>query len=148
MDPIAASVSYLETNGVPSDEAKTFVSLVQSIVSSTEQNKEDSDQGLKIILYEQCAAYSLAREEGLEEKIVNETKEVKIYHDSEFFLEAKNALKDKKSLIFENKIKEGAFTCKVCKSKKIVFQTVQDRSADEGSSNYMLCTNCGLRMRI
>jgi DNA-directed RNA polymerase subunit M/transcription elongation factor TFIIS len=148
MDPRAASLSFLESNGVPEDEAGKFVSLVESIVSASENNEEENQRGLRILLYEQCAAYSLAREEGLEDRIVKETEEIKIYHDSEFFLEARNALKDKKSLIFENKVKEGAFTCKVCKSRKIIFQTVQDRSADEGSSNYMLCTNCGLRTRI
>jgi DNA-directed RNA polymerase subunit M/transcription elongation factor TFIIS len=148
MDPVQASIDYLEQNGTPVDEAKNFVSLVVGIASSSGQEKDDADRMLNIILYEQCAAYSLAREEGLEDRIVNETKELKLYHDSEFFQEARNALKDKKSLIFENKVKEGAFTCKVCKSRKIIFQTVQDRAADEGSSNYMLCTNCGLRVRI
>jgi DNA-directed RNA polymerase subunit M/transcription elongation factor TFIIS len=143
-----ASISFLVSNGVPEDEAGKFVSLVESIVSSSDNNEEDSERGLKILLYEQCAAYSLAREEGLEERIVNETKEIRIYHDSDFFVDARNALKDKKSLIFENKVKEGAFTCRICKSRRIIFQTVQDRAADEGSSNYMLCTNCGLKTRI
>ena len=39
-------------------------------------------------------------------------------------------------------VEEGIFECKKCKSKKVISTQVQTRSADEGSTNIMRCSEC------
>lgn len=141
-DLISLGIIYLEENGVPNKEAQDFINLIYQNV----QSENLDEKVFKELIYQQTASYLLAREEGQEDKIVHETKEFILYYDSEFFSEAQSALQEKKSLIFENRVKEGAYTCPRCKSKKMTIQTVQDRSADEGSSNYIICSDCGLKL--
>lgn len=40
-------------------------------------------------------------------------------------------------------VPDGAYTCSKCKSKKTVFTSMQIRSADEPSTQFVRCLNCG-----
>jgi DNA-directed RNA polymerase subunit M/transcription elongation factor TFIIS len=43
---------------------------------------------------------------------------------------------------------ESHFNCKNCKSKKIIIDQKQARSADEGMDVILVCMECGHRQRI
>lgn len=51
---------------------------------------------------------------------------------------------------FEQKVEAmtDSFTCRKCKSKECSFTQAQVRSADEGITTYITCTNCGNRWKI
>ena len=60
---------------------------------------------------------------------------------------------DKKKIRDESKLTTGVksntslYTCKRCKSKECTFVEVQTRSADEASTIYVTCNNCGKNWR-
>ena len=56
-----------------------------------------------------------------------------------------NALKDLKKTA---DIKEGVYKCSKCGSKKTIQNEMQIRSADEPTTIFIQCTNCGKRWKI
>jgi transcription elongation factor S-II len=59
-----------------------------------------------------------------------------------------------KSIRDKNKFEQKAeamtdsFTCRKCKSKECTYTQAQTRSADEGITTFVSCTNCGNRWKI
>lgn len=47
------------------------------------------------------------------------------------------------AIIDPDKVPDGAYTCSRCKSKKTVYTSLQIRSADEPSTQFVRCLKCG-----
>jgi DNA-directed RNA polymerase subunit M/transcription elongation factor TFIIS len=58
--------------------------------------------------------------------------------------------KEESTEMVEDKVEttESNFKCKNCKSKKIIIDQKQSRSADEGMDVILVCMDCGHRQRI
>lgn len=45
-------------------------------------------------------------------------------------------------------VKEGEFTCSKCKSRRVVYDQLQTRKADEGVTTFLRCIDCGKKWKI
>lgn len=98
--------------------------------------------------------YELIEEENEESKaikIILEYMNSRKFEDQTDFISSLPNLKESRDRLElrmdikqrKETVGQGVFTCKFCKSKATTHKYVQIRSADEGESARVLCSNCG-----
>lgn len=85
-----------------------------------------------------------------EKTIIRDLKREKRGWDATIFTSRREGLSHSHEVMAntDRNVKEGEFTCSRCKSRRIAYDQLQTRKADEGVTTFLRCIDCGKRWKI